>query len=115
MRFIAMYVQLEVDEFGHSKNHCVDEDLRLELIAADVQLPGIVVRVNPDLPGFDCFRRVQLRNGEIAWNAVPRHFTLLMDRVEAVIRSSLLAPPASVCRIFVDSHSQHEPSQERLW
>ena len=42
------FVQVEVDEEGHEDLSCADEDSRLELIAADVGLPGLVLRLNPD-------------------------------------------------------------------
>ncbi|OLP88080.1 hypothetical protein AK812_SmicGene30603 [Symbiodinium microadriaticum] len=42
------FVQIEVDEEGHEDRSCADEDSRLELIAADVGLPGLVLRLNPD-------------------------------------------------------------------
>ena len=42
------FVQVEVDEEGHEDRSCADEDSRLELIAADVGLPGLVLRLNPD-------------------------------------------------------------------
>jgi ribosomal protein L30/L7E len=61
-RFEDRYVQLEVDENGHEDKSCADEDSRLELIAADVGLPGLVVRLNPDHDG--CFGWKRLRNGE---------------------------------------------------
>ena len=40
------FVQVEVDEEGHEDLSCADEDSRLELIAADVGLPGLVLRLN---------------------------------------------------------------------
>ena len=49
------YLHLEVDEFGHVDKACVDEDTRLELIAADVGLPGLVLRLDPDDPPTDSF------------------------------------------------------------
>jgi hypothetical protein len=61
-RFGDRYVQLEVDENGHEDKSCADEDTRLELIAADVGLPGLVVRINPDHDS--CFGWKRLRNGE---------------------------------------------------
>jgi hypothetical protein len=61
-RFEDRYVQLEVDEDGHEDRSCADEDSRLELIAADVGLPGLVVRLNPDHDG--CFGWKRLHNGE---------------------------------------------------
>ena len=56
------YIQLEVDELGHEDHSCFNEDVRLEIIAANVGLPGIVVRINPDQP--QCFNRRKLANGQ---------------------------------------------------
>ena len=39
--FDNQYVQVEVDEKGHASNPYYDEDTRLEIIAADVGLPGM--------------------------------------------------------------------------
>ncbi len=55
------YLDVEVDEEGHAGE---DEDSRLEIIAADLGRPGLVVRINPDFKGQQCFRKVQLSNGE---------------------------------------------------
>jgi hypothetical protein len=75
----------------------------LELIAADVGLPGAVIRLNPDVPGFECFRHVQLCNGESALRAVGINFELAMDRLEREVRKVLACPPSTLLRIFVDS------------
>ncbi|CAE7943216.1 WRKY19, partial [Symbiodinium sp. KB8] len=48
-RFEDRFLQVEVDEEGHEDLSCADEDSRLELIAADVGLPGLVLRLNPDV------------------------------------------------------------------
>ena len=55
---------MEVDEEGHACYECEDEDSRLEIIAADLGRPGLVVRIDPDFKGQQCFRKVQLSNGE---------------------------------------------------
>ena len=60
--FEDRYLQLEVDENGHEDRSCADEDTRLEVIAADVGLPGLVIRLNPDFD--ECFGTKRLRNGE---------------------------------------------------
>ena len=44
----TFYVQIEVDEDGHDRHDRFDEGARLELIAADIGMPGVVVRINPD-------------------------------------------------------------------
>ena len=60
--FEDRYVQVEIDELGHADYDCHDEDARLEIISADIGLPGLVVRLNPDEP--PCFGRRRLANGE---------------------------------------------------
>ena len=35
-----------------STKSCGDEDTRLELIAADIGLPGMVIRIGPDVTGL---------------------------------------------------------------
>lgn len=61
------YVQIDVDEEGHAGTECDVEEARLEVVAADLDQPGLVIRINPDQPA--CFRRRQLRNGETALEA----------------------------------------------
>ena len=58
------YLQLEIDEQGHGSYGCADEDTRLEIIAADVQLAGLVLRIDCDNPA--CFYRRVLPSGEMA-------------------------------------------------
>jgi hypothetical protein len=43
-----VYIQIEVDEHGHVDTPCWDENTRLEIIAADVGTPGVVLRINAD-------------------------------------------------------------------
>jgi hypothetical protein len=110
--FATFYIQIEVDEFGHPNETCVDEDTRLAVIAADIQLPGLVVRINPDVPGYECFRRIQLgSNGEVALTCTD-HFMPMMDHVEKSIRefmtsrsssSSSSSSDSPIHRIFIDS------------
>ena len=95
---------------------CEDEDSRLAIIVADVDLPGVVVRRNPDVPGHECFRRKQLCNGEMGLEAVARRFVVLMDRAEEATRRMLAAPPETLRRVFLDAHpDRHEPLFERVW
>ena len=70
------YLHIEVDEFGHADKACVDEDTRLEVIAADVGLPGLVLRLDPDDP--PCFRHRQLCNGERAYERIEGLFNSLL-------------------------------------
>jgi len=52
-RFADRYLQLEIDENGHGSQSCDNEDTRLEIIAVDAGVPGLVIRINPDFD--DCF------------------------------------------------------------
>jgi hypothetical protein len=90
--FDGRYVQLEVDEDGHAEYACCDEDTRLEIIAADVGLPGLVLRVNPDEP--PCFGKKRLRNGETAVQVVDRKaFDCLTTDACGAIQTYLSVPP----------------------
>jgi hypothetical protein len=86
------YVQIEVDEDGHTENACGDEDARLEIIAADVGLPGLVLRVNPDEP--PCFGKKRLVNGETVVRVVDnKAFDDLMTAACEAIQTYLSGPP----------------------
>jgi hypothetical protein len=90
--FADRYVQIEIDENGHSRYDCYDEDTRLEIIAADVGLPGIVLRLNPDSP--QCFGTKRLSNGEQAVQIKDRTaFDSLMDATCHAIDTYLSNPP----------------------
>jgi hypothetical protein len=80
---------------------CEEEDSRLELIAADLGRPGLVVRIDPDFRGQPCFRRVQLAsNREIALTCT-QHFGPLMKRVAADVERWLREPCRErITRIF---------------
>jgi hypothetical protein len=95
------YIQIEVDEFGHEDYDCHDEDTRLEIIAADVDLPGLVVRINPDSP--PCFTKGQLQNGEVGlWKRAL--FDVLCLRAAHEVRVFMNAPPPEgVERRWVDA------------
>ena len=94
------YLHIEVDEFGHQGNDCFDEDTRLEIIAADVGLPGLVLRLDPDNPA--CFRRKRLNNGETAEQRIATTFDVLLQRAAEAARAFLTGPaPTDVQRIFV--------------
>ena len=97
------YLQIEVDEAGHMNNPCADEDTRLEIIAADVDLPGLVIRLDPDNPR--CFRYRQLSNGEKAVECIPDKFRLLMSRTADAVREFMAdEPPECVERVFLDAY-----------
>lgn len=108
-----MYVQVEVDEDGHLGIDCADEDTRLAIISADVGKPGLVLRLNPDAPGFECFRAVTLSNGERGLRAT-KSFELLMSRAETAVKNRV-GSLDSVVRVFIDADPNQEPSGERLW
>jgi len=95
------YLQVEVDEEGHSGRDCEEEDARLEIIAADLGRPGLVVRINPDQP--PCFRHMQLSNGEKARQASKR-FAPMMERVARDVRGWLAREfvEDQVTRFFYD-------------
>ena len=95
------YLQVEVDEEGHAGKDCEEEDARLEIIAADLGRPGLVVRINPDHP--PCFSAGQLRNGEKAFRANKR-FAPMMERVARDVRGWLARPIVEdqVTRFFYD-------------
>ena len=94
------YIQIEVDEFGHGGNACFDEDTRLEIIAADVGLPGYVVRIDPDNPA--CFRHKRLCNGEAVEVVIDVPFNTLMSKSAQVIEECMCGPaPDSIERVFV--------------
>ena len=79
---------------------CVDEDIRLQLIAADVGLPGLVLRLDPDDP--PCFRHRQLCNGERAYERIEGPFnSLLVQAAEELRRFLTDPPPTNVQRVFL--------------
>jgi hypothetical protein len=86
------YIQVEVDERGHASYPCYDEDTRLEIIAADVGLPGMVLRLNPDEAA--CFGPKRLSNGETVVQIRNRAaLDALMDETCQAISTYLSAPP----------------------
>ena len=90
-RFEDRYIQIEVDEAGHARYNCVDEDARLEIIAADVGTPGLVPRLNPDDPR--CFAKKRLVNGEVALGVIHSAFRALMDQACDAIKLYMAHPP----------------------
>ena len=97
--FEDRYVQIEVDEFGHTDYDCYDEDARLEIISADIGLPGLVLRLNPDEP--PCFCRRRLTNGETAVQVKDsKAFGELLSAACGAIETYLsLPPPPSLVRL----------------
>ena len=96
------YIQIEVDEHGHRDYACFDEDTRLEIIAADVGMPGVVVRIDPD--SLSCFRRKRLGNGEYVEHCIAESFHTLLNRAAHATRTAMIGPvPSGVERVFVDA------------
>jgi len=91
---LNFYLQIEVDENGHEGYDCADEDSRLELIAADLDMPGVVLRIDPDEAPL--LKRRKMRDGETAWGATPA-FSGVMFEIETFIRQLLRSGlPSSV-------------------
>jgi hypothetical protein len=108
--FDDRYVQIEVDEDGHADYACFDEDARLEIIAADVGLPGLVLRVNPDEP--PCFGKQRLRNGETAVQVVDSKAfdDLTTAACEAIQTYLSVPPPPSLVRLHLPRAWVHVPT-----
>jgi hypothetical protein len=77
---------VEVDEKYHGDLSCWDEESRLNVIAADVQVPLAVLRLKVDDP--PCFGSKRLSNGEPVLYARPP-FHQLMDRAERWLRGTV--------------------------
>ena len=83
----TFYVQIEVDENGHEKCPCLDEDARLELIAADIDMPGVILRINPDIAP-PMLTRCKMASGEAAWKGSPA-FSSRMDVIQNFLERTL--------------------------
>jgi hypothetical protein len=77
--FGTWVIDVEVDEKYHGGLSCWDEESRINVIAADVQVPLAVLRLKVDEPA--CFGTKRLGNGEPVLRA-KRPFHVLMDRAE---------------------------------
>jgi hypothetical protein len=104
--FEDRYIQIEVDECGHTEYACCDEDARLEIIAADVGLPGLVLRMNPDEP--PCFGKKRLRNGETAVQVIDSNaFDDLLTVACGTIQTYLaVQPPPTLVRLHFPAHAR---------
>ena len=78
-------VGVEADERYHRGIPCWDEESRLNVIAADLQIPVAVLRLKVDEPA--CFGTKLLSNGEPVLSAKPP-FKVLMERAEAWLRAT---------------------------
>ena len=99
--FDDRYAQVEEDEKGHTSYPCYDEDARLEIIAADVGLPGMVLRLNPD--ATPCFGPKRLSHGETAIQIRDRAaLDALMDETCQAISTYLsVPPPPTLVRVYL--------------
>jgi hypothetical protein len=105
--FDDRYVQIEIDERGHCSYDCCEEDARLEIIAADVGLPGKVFRLNIDSP--KCFGTKRLSNGEQVVQINDRTaFDALMDETchSVDMYLSNTPPPPTVVRVNLPTSSR---------
>ena len=97
-RFEDRFVQVEVDEEGHEDLSCADEDSRLELIAADVGLPGLVLRLNPDAERI--LKRRRWKNGEQSFCVGDADaFNALFDSAETEVEAFLNEPAPEGVRV----------------
>jgi len=110
-------VGVEVDERYHEAMPCWDEESRLNVIAADLQVPVAVLRLKVDTP-VACFGTQHRSNGEPVLFAKPP-FDVLMERAEAWLRATFQrfggdVPPPPVAFLdevgaAEDSSSSDEP------
>ena len=97
--FGAWTINIEVDEGYHNAMSCWDEETRLNVIAADLQVPVAVLRLKVDTP-VACFGTQRRSNGEPVLYAKPP-FEVLMERAEAWLRATFhrfgdeLPPPVA--------------------
>ena len=97
-RFEDRFLQVEVDEEGHEDLSCADEDSRLELIAADVGLPGLVLRLNPDVERV--LKRRRSTRGEPCFCVGDADaFNALFDSAEAEVEAFLNEPAPEGVRV----------------
>ena len=110
---LTFYIQIEVDEYGHEHHDCFNEDARLELIAADIGMPGIVLRVNPDSDP-PMLKRCKMTNGEAAWGPSAT-FSSRMDVIQNFLEYTL--PRSDVVnmeRYFFDSVDDTDPNLQLI-
>ena len=104
---IIRMINTRITERKTAKNFSgeVDDKLRLEVIAADLGRPGLVVRIDPNFKGRPCFKKVQLSNGETALSCT-KHFGPLVKRVAADVEHWLREPCRErITRIFHPVHA----------
>ena len=77
---------IEVDELQHDDIPCWDEETRLNVIAADLQVPVVVLRLKVDTP-VACLSRKRRSNGEFVYSSVTEPFERLMGRAQEKLES----------------------------
>ena len=82
-----MTIDVEVDERRHDEMACWDEETRLNVISADLQVPVAVLRLKVDTP-VACFGVQRRNNGEPVLSAKPA-FDVLMRRAEEWLRATV--------------------------
>lgn len=102
-------MQVEVDEVGHIYMDCGDEDARLEIIAADVGTPGVVLRIDPDY--VPTLREVWVE-GERTWEATSEFAPLMLRAAEFVRAAVEGAAPTGLRRFYLDA-AMEIPSETR--
>ena len=81
----------------------------MEIISADVGLPGLVIRIDPD--ETPCFKRRNLGNGEQIWCAVEPAFGEMMQRAADRVRSFLASPaPDGLAREYITASAGESSS-----
>ena len=94
------------------RTNCYDEDARLEIISADVGMPGLVLRLDPDKT--PCFKRRRASNGEPIWCAAEPAFGNMMQRTADRVRAFLAdSAPEGLQREYIsaaDSSDEEWPS-----
>lgn len=89
-------VVVEVDELQHATMPCWDEDTRVAVIAADLQVPLCVLRLRVDDP-VPCFTQKRLKNGEQIVRARSPAFELLTQRAADELQALALAVCQPCC------------------
>lgn len=102
LHFGTHAVAVEVDEEQHDAASCWDEDTRVNIIAADVQVPLAVLRLRVDTPER-CFGSKRLKNGESILTARSGPFECLLARAAAELGSLAASsrPNEDVVRVVV--------------
>lgn len=98
-------VVVEVDERQHTAMSCWDEDTRVAVIAADLQVPLCVLRLRVDDP-VACFSQKRLKNGEQIVRARSPAFEILTKRAADVLQTFAMSV---LCRPCGGGEVDNEP------